>query len=139
MRRVCSSRQQRWRGCSSKKRACVRQQVAAAGGTIAIEAGSQHVCGSGQWMRHACNSMQRQQRACDSMQRQQHVCGSGRGRPAAQLQWETVMAAANRRHNCDGRRGQRHKGRWDSGKIAMDNGNSHWPLWVKAGVGGHSG
>jgi hypothetical protein len=67
------------------------------------------------------------------------VCGSERGRPAARLQWETVMAAANRWHNCHGRRRRWRKGRWDGGKIAMDNGDGDGQLWVKAGVGGRSG
>ncbi len=35
--------QQQWRGCSSKQRACVRQQAAAAGGMIAMD-GSQPAC-----------------------------------------------------------------------------------------------
>ncbi len=102
-------------------------------------AGSQRACGSRQQMRHACDSMQRQRRACDSMQRQWCVYGSGRGRPAAQLQWETVIAAANRWHNCNGWQRRQRKGRRDGGKIAMDNGDGYGQLWVKAGVGGRSG
>jgi hypothetical protein len=52
------------------------------------------------------------------MQRQWRVCGSGRERLAAQLQWDTVMAAASQRHNCDGQQWlqQRHKGQQDGGK-----------------------
>jgi hypothetical protein len=52
---------------------------------------------------------------------------------------DSDMAAASRRHNCNGRRQRRHKGRQDGGKIVMDNGNSDGQLWVKAGVGGCSG
>jgi hypothetical protein len=48
------------------------------------------------------------------------------------------MAAANRRHNCDGWQWQWRKGRRDGSKNAMDNGNGNGQLWVKAGVGGHS-
>jgi hypothetical protein len=93
-------------------------------------AGSQRACGNGQQMQHACNSVQRWQ----------HVCGSGRVLPAALLQWDTVMAAASRRHNCDGQRRQRrHKERQDGGKIAMNKDYSDGQLWVKAGVGGRSG
>jgi hypothetical protein len=139
MQCACSSRQQRWRGCGSKKRVCVRQQAAAAGGTIAMDGRRQRACSSGQRMRCACNSVQRQRRACDSVQRHWRVCGSGRGQPAAQLQWETVMAAANRHYNCNGRRRQQRKGRQNGSKIAIDNGNSDGQLWVKVGVGGHSG
>ncbi len=95
-------------------------------------AGSQRACGSGQRMRRACDSVQRRQLVCDSVQRRRRVCGSGRGRPAAQLQWETVMAAASRRHNCNGRRRWRCKGRRDDGKITMDNGNGNGQLWVRA-------
>ncbi len=102
-------------------------------------AGSQRACGSGQWMRCACDSMQRGQHACNRVQWRRRVCSSRRGRPAAQLQWETVMAAASRRHNCDGQRRQRRKGQRDGGKIAMDNGDGDGKLWVKAGVGGRSG
>jgi hypothetical protein len=80
------------------------------------------------------------QYACDSVQRQQHVCGSGGERPAAQLQWDTVLAAASRRHNCDGQRRQRQrKGRQDGRKIAMNNNYGDGQLWVKVGVGGRSG
>ncbi len=88
----------------------------------------------------ACSSGQRMWRACNSMQRQQHVCSSGRQRLAAQLQWDTVMAAASRRHNSDGQQRQlRCKGQRDGGKIAMNNNYSNWQLWVKAGIGGRSG
>ncbi len=124
--------QQRWRGWGSKQRACVQQQAAVARGMIAKTAGSQRACGSGQQMSHACNSVQQHQR----------VCGSGRERPAAQLQWETVMAAASRRHNYDGQQRRRRwwqKGRQDGGKIAMNNNYGDGQLWVKVGVGGHSG
>ncbi len=75
--------------------------------------------------------------AYDSVQRQQRVCVSGREWPAA---WDTVMAAASRRHNCNGqRRRQQRKGRWDGGKIAMNNDYGNGQLWVKAGIGGRSG
>jgi hypothetical protein len=78
--------------------------------------------------------------ACDSVQWRQRVCGSKREQPAAQLQWETVMAAASRRHNYNGQRWQQQcKGRWDSGKIAMNNDNGKGQLWVKVGVEGCSG
>ncbi len=124
--------QQRWRGCCSEQHACVRQQAAVARGMIAKMAGSQRACGSGQQMRHVC----------DSVQRHQHVCSSGRERPAARLQSETVMAVASRRHNYNGqrqrRRGQQ-KGRQDGGKIAMNNNYGNGQLWVKVGVGGRSG
>jgi hypothetical protein len=43
MRRACSSRQQRQRGCGSKQRVCVWQQAAVAGCTIAID-GRQPEC-----------------------------------------------------------------------------------------------
>ncbi len=118
---VCGSRQQRL-GARSR-----------------LTAGSQRACSSGQQIRHACDSVQRQRHTCNSMQRWWRVCGSRRGRPAARLQWETVMAAANRRHNCDGQQRRRHKGWRDGGKIGMDNGDSDGQLWVKAGVGGCSG
>ncbi len=79
-------------------------------------------------------------RVCNSMQRGQRVCGSGRVQPAALLQWNTVMAAASRQHNCNGQRQQRQrKGRQDGGKIAMNNDYGDGQLWVKAGVGGRSG
>jgi hypothetical protein len=88
------------------------------------------VCGSGQQMR--C--------AYDSMQWRQRVCGSGREQPAAQLQWDTVMAVASWRHNCDGQRWRRlHKGWRDGGKIAMNNDYNDGQLRVKEGVGGCSG
>ena len=93
-------------------------------------AGIQHACGSWQWMR----------RACDSVQRWQRVCGSGRERPAARLQWDTVMAVASWQHNCNGQqRWRRCKGQWDGGKIAMNNDYGNGQLWVKAGIGGRSG
>ena len=92
-------------------------------------AGSQRACGIGQRLR----------RACDSVQRRQRVCGSGQERPAAQLQWDTVMAAASRQHNCNGqRRWRQRKGRQDGGKIAMNNNYGDGQLWVKADVGGSS-
>ncbi len=78
--------------------------------------------------------------SCNSVQRRQRVCGSGQERPAARLQWDTVMAAARQGHNCNGQRRQRrHKGRRDSRKIALNNNYSNGQLWVKAGVGGRSG
>ncbi len=124
---------QQWRhGCCSGQCECVRQQAAVARGMIAKMAGSQHACGSGQQMRCACNSVQRHQR----------VCGSRQERPEARLQWETVMAAASRRHNYNGqrqRRRQRQKGRRDGRKIAMNNNYGNGQLWVKAGIGGRSG
>ncbi len=49
------------------------------------QAASVRACGSGQRMRHACNSVQWQQR----------VWGSRQERPAARLQWDTVMAVAS--------------------------------------------
>ncbi len=76
-------------------------------------------------------------RAYDSVQRQQRVCVSRRERPAA---WDTVMAAASWRHNCDGQRRWRQlKGRQDGGKIAINNDYGNGQLWVKAGIGGRSG
>ncbi len=139
MWRACSSRQQRRCGCGSKQRACVRQQAAAAGGTIAID-GRQPACVR---QRAAVAACMQQHAAVAACVRQRAValcvCGSRRGQPAARLQWETVMAAANRRHNCNGRQWQRHKGWRDSGKIAMDNGDGDGQLWVKVGVGGRSG
>ena len=92
--------------------------------------GSQHACGSGQrmWL------------ACDSVQRRQRVCGSGRERLAARLQWDTVMAAASWRHNCNGQQWRRQRKGWrDGGKIAMNNDYGNGQLWVKAGIGGCSG
>jgi hypothetical protein len=43
MQCACSSRQQRQHWCGSKQPACVRQQAAAAGGTIAMD-GRQPAC-----------------------------------------------------------------------------------------------
>ncbi len=102
-------------------------------------AGSQRACGSRQRMWRACDSVQWQQRVCNSVQQWRRVCSSGRGRPAARLQWETVMAVASWQHNCDGRRQRRHKGWRGGGKIAVENGNSDGQLWVKVGIGGQSG
>ncbi len=73
------------------------------------------------------------------MQWRQRVCGSERGQLAAQLQWETVMAAASWRHNCNGWWQQRRKGWRDGDKIAMNNGDGDGQLWVKVGIGGCSG
>ncbi len=103
----------------------VHAAVSSSGG-VGAAASSMRVCGSrqrrpgarSQWTagsQHACGSGQRMRRACDSMQQWQRVCGSGRGWPEAQLQWETVMTAASRRHNCDGRGGS---GAKDSGMAA---------------------
>ena len=79
--------------------------------------------------------------ACNSMQRRRRVCGSGQEQPAAQLQWETVMAAASWWHNCNGqwRQWRQRKGWRDGGKIVMNKDYGDGQLWVKAGVGGRSG
>ncbi len=62
------------------------------------------------------------------------------GAAGAGLQWDTVMAAASQRHKCDGQwRRRRRKGRWDGGKIVMNNDYSDGQLWVNAGIGGRSG
>ncbi len=102
--------------------------------------GSQRAHSNGQWMRRVCGSGQRMRHACNSMQRQRRVCGSGWEWPAAQLKWETVMAAVSQRHNCNGQqRRQRCKGWQKAGKIVMNNGDGDGQLWVKAGVGGRIG
>ncbi len=101
------------RVCSSRRRR--------PGAQLRWTAGSQRACGSRQRMPRVCNSVQRQWRACDSMQRRRRVCGSGRGRPAARLQWETVMAAASRQHNCDGGSGGSAK---DGGTAARSQGTT---------------
>ncbi len=65
---------------------------------------------------------------------------SGRERPAARLQWDTVMAVASRWHNCNGQRWRRQRKGWqDGGKITMNNDYGNGQLWVQAGVGGRSG
>jgi hypothetical protein len=77
---------------------------------------------------------------CDSVQLRQHVCGSERERLVARLQWDTVMAAASRWHNCNGQqRQQRRKGQWDGTKIKMNNDYYDGQLWVKAGIRARSG
>ncbi len=139
MRRACSSRQQRQRGCGSEQRACVWQQAAAAGGTIAMN-GRQPAC-----MR---------QKAADAVCMRQHAvaaacvqqCAAAAayvwqrvGAASSMIAMETVMAAANRWHNCNGWGWRQCKGWQDGGKIAMDNSDGDWQLWVKAGVGGCSG
>ncbi len=128
----------------------MRAAVCSSGG-MGAAASSMRVCGSrrwrlGEWLQwtacsqRACGSEQQIRHACNSMQWQQRVCGSWQEQPAAQLKWDTVMAAASRRHNCNGRRQQqRRKGQWDSRKIAMNNDYGNGQLLVKAGVGGRSG
>jgi hypothetical protein len=120
MRCACSSRQQWRRGCGSEQCACVRQQAAAARGTIAMD-GRQPACVRQQAADSACV----QQRAAAAACMQQHaaaaacvrqragVAGSmiamgdsdGCGQPAAQLQWAAVAVAqrmAGWRQDCDG-------------------------------------
>ncbi len=46
------------------------------------------------------------------------------------------MAAASRRHNCNGRRRWQHKGRRDGNKIAMDNGNGDGNCGLRQALGG---
>ncbi len=79
--RVCSSMQQRRRGCGNKQRALVEPQAAVERGTIAMD-GRQPAC---MWQRaedvacvqqraaerHVCDSVQRQQAGGSS---QQHDC-----------------------------------------------------------------
>ncbi len=48
------------------------------------------------------------------------------------IAWETMMAAASRQHNCNGRWWRQRKGRQDGGKIAMDNGDGDGQLWVNS-------
>ncbi len=122
--------QQRRRGCSSKQHACVRQQAAAAGGMIVMD-GRQPACVR-QW---AVDAAWVQQRAAAAACVRQWAGAAG-----STTAMGTVMAAASRRHNCDGQRQQRQrKGRRDGGKIAMNNDYGNGQLWVKVGVGGHSG
>ncbi len=98
---ACSSMQQRWHGCNSKQRACVRQQVAAAGGMIAID-GMQPAC-MRQWAADAV-CMQQRAAAAACVQQRAGAAGStiamgysdGSGQPAAQLRWAAAAAAVQR-------------------------------------------
>ncbi len=68
------------------------------------------------------------------------VCAAAGGSGRQHLQWDIVMAAASRRHNCNGQwRWRQCKGRQDGRKIGMNNNYGGGQMWVKAGVGGHSG
>jgi hypothetical protein len=120
MRHACSSRQQWRRGCSSEQRACVRQQAAAAGGTIAMD-GRQPACVRQRaadavcmQQRAAAAASMRQRAAAAACVRQQvGAAGStiaigdsdGCGQPPAQLQWAAAVAAqrtAGRQQDCNG-------------------------------------
>ncbi len=102
--------QQRWCGCGSEQRACVRQQVAAAGGMIAMN-GMQPACVR-QWAVDAV-CMQQRAAAAACVWQWAGVAGSmiaigysdGSGQPAAQLRWIAAAAAVQRRagrqKNCD--------------------------------------
>jgi hypothetical protein len=136
MWRACSSRQQRWHGCDSKQCACVRQQAAAAGGTIAMD-GRQPACVRQRAADGVCIQQHAAVAACVRQRAAAAVCvrqragadgstiamgdSDGCDQPVAQLRWAAAAAAQ--------RTG-------DGGKIAMDNGNGDGQLWFKAGVGG---
>ncbi len=122
MQHACSSRQQRWRGCDSKQRACVRQQAAAAGGTIAMD-GRQPAfmqqreadlaCVRQRAAAAAC--MQQRAAAAACVQQRVGAAGStiamgdsdGCSQPAAQLRWAAVEAV----QRTAGRQ-QDHNGQW---------------------------
>ncbi len=98
---MCSSMQQRWHGCVSEQRACVRQQAAAAGGMIAMD-GMQPACVQ-QWAADAA-CMQQHAAVAACVRQRAGTVGStiakgysdGSGQPAAQLQWAAAAAAAQR-------------------------------------------
>jgi hypothetical protein len=102
--------QQRWRGCGSEQRACVRQQAAAAGGMIGMDS-MQPACVR-QWAVDAVCMGQRAAAAV-CVRQQAGAAGStiamgysdGSGQPVAQLRWAATAAAAQRtaggQKNCD--------------------------------------
>ncbi len=118
MRRACSSRQQRRRGCGSKQHACVWQQAAAAGGMIAMD-GRQLAC-MRQWAADAaCMQQCAAAAAAACVQQRAGAAGStiamgdsdGCGQPAAQLHWAAAAAVqrtVGRWQDCHGQR----RGRW---------------------------
>ncbi len=105
---ACSSKQQRWRECGSKQRACVRQQAAAAGGMIAMDS-RQPVCmrqraaDAACVRQHAAVAVCMQQRAAVAACVQQWAGAAGStiamgdsdgcGQLAAQLRWAAAAAA----------------------------------------------
>ncbi len=129
--------QQRWCGCGSEQRACVRQQAAAAGGMIPMD-GRQPACVR-QWVADA---------ACVRQWAEAVACvGQGAAVVACVRQQAEVAGSTIAMEDSDGsgqhcngqRQPQWHKGQWDGGKVVMNNGNGDGQLWVMAGVGGRSG